>query len=107
MRRGSPPHTRVLQLTAADAAQGAWIADCRRMDISSLNVESLLQHLRTQFRGAPPEGSIVGRTALRDEVAAHLGCSQLEAEQIVDSLILRGWLVLVRPPDSREVWEIT
>lgn len=55
---------------------------------------------------APIEGSIVGRTRLRDAVVEHLDCSQLEAEQIVDTMIGRGFLVETEVADGRSLWEI-
>ena len=76
------------------------------MEIASLDIPKLIDYLAQQFRAAPPEGTVVGRTALRDAVAADRGCSQLEAEEIVDSLELLGWLRLVRIPDGPEVWRI-
>lgn len=93
--------------SGGQSAEGASLAKSHDMDINHLNEASLLQHLRTQFRHAPPEGPIVGRTALRDAVAAHLACSQLEAERLVDTLILRGCIAMVRAPGGRAVWEIT
>jgi hypothetical protein len=41
---------------------------------------------------SPPRGSIVGRTLLRDEVARDLSCSLFEAEQVVDTMVARGFL---------------
>jgi len=52
------------------------------------------------------EGSIVGRTLLRDEVAKHLECSQLEAEQIVDTMIGRGFVSESRKDDGMPIWTI-
>ncbi|MEY4550060.1 MAG: hypothetical protein RL685_6255, partial [Pseudomonadota bacterium] len=37
-------------------------------------------------------GAVVGRTQLRDVVVQHLGCSQLEGEQMVDTMVARGFL---------------
>lgn len=49
-------------------------------------------------------GAIVGRTAIRDEVASMLDCSLLEAEQLVDTMIGRGFLIKERPEDGPEQW---
>lgn len=52
------------------------------------------------------EGSIVGRTLLRDEVARYLECSQLEAEHIVDTMIARGFVAESRKDDGMMIWTI-
>lgn len=49
-------------------------------------------------------GVVMGRTAIRDEVAAMLNCSLLEAEQLVDTLIGRGFIVRQRPEEGPEQW---
>lgn len=76
------------------------------MDIADADLEAVLTHFHARFRDAPPEGAVVGRTALRDAVAQVLGCSLLEAEQIVDTLVARGDIQLVRSPDRLPVWEV-
>jgi hypothetical protein len=50
------------------------------------------KELANVFEGGPPKGYLPGRTALRDAVVSKLACSQLEAEQIVDTMISRGFL---------------
>jgi hypothetical protein len=76
------------------------------LDIESIDVRALLRYLAGVFSGAPPEGAITGRTALRDAVAGKLQCSQLQAEEIVDSLVLRGNLRLISSPEAGELWAI-
>lgn len=76
------------------------------MDIADVDYRAVQKHLRSQFRDAPPEGAIMGRTALRDAVAAFVGCSLLQAEQIVDTLVVRNSVVLVRSPDSPDFWQV-
>lgn len=53
-----------------------------------------LSHLRSQlanhFRGGAPAGYIRGKSALRVAVVEVLGCSELEAERLVDTLETRG-----------------
>ncbi|MFO7177531.1 MAG: hypothetical protein DIU78_002420 [Pseudomonadota bacterium] len=41
---------------------------------------------------APLDGYIEGKTVLRDRVERELDCSELEAEQIVDTLVARGFV---------------
>lgn len=54
--------------------------------------------------GAFVEGAVVGRTRLRDEVIAQLGCSVLEAEQVVDTMISRDFLRRLTTADGRVGW---
>jgi hypothetical protein len=51
-------------------------------------------------------GPTVGRTRLRDEVVRHLGCSQLEGETLVDTMIGRGFIRSERTPDGQFEWLI-
>lgn len=57
-------------------------------------------------RGSLLRGAVVGRTQMRDLVADHLGCSVLQAEQLVDTLIGRGFAHLASEADDGEVWQI-
>ena len=56
------------------------------------DLAQLATELMSIFAGKPPRGYLPGRTVLRDEVASRLTCSQLEAEQIVDTMKSRGFL---------------
>jgi hypothetical protein len=76
------------------------------MDIASLDIDDLLGYLAGTFSRAPAEGAVVGRTALRNAVAAHLACSELEAEELVDTLVLRGSLRLITTPEGRALWHV-
>lgn len=38
------------------------------------------------------EGYLEGKTHLRDALVSDLGCSELEAEQVVDTLVARGFV---------------
>ena len=76
------------------------------VDIEHVDIAALLHFLADAFRGAPPEGDVVGRSKLRDAVAAQLSCSQLQAEQLVDTLVLRRCLELVRTPGELPFWRI-
>jgi hypothetical protein len=76
------------------------------IDMEQVDQEALLRFLAATFQNAAPEGDVVGRTQLRDAVAARLGCSQLQAEELVDTLVLLGRLQLSRPPDAPPFWRI-
>jgi hypothetical protein len=64
----------------------------RAFDPESVDLAVLARWLREAY-GSSVEGSVVGRTMLRDEVVRRLGCSQLEGEQLVDTMIARGFVV--------------
>ncbi len=49
-------------------------------------------------------GAIVGRTRLRDAVVQLLGCSELQAEQLVDTMVGRGFLIKELQSDGRVAW---
>ncbi len=74
-------------------------------DPESIDLEDIVQALRQAF-GARIEGEVVGRTRLRDAVVDKLHCSELEAEQIVDTLIARGFVVRREAPDQPVLWEL-
>jgi hypothetical protein len=54
--------------------------------------------------GSFVEGDVVGRTRLRDEVSRQLGCSELEAERLVDTMVGRGFLERQVLADGRTGW---
>lgn len=56
---------------------------------TSIDLSWLTGRLHTLFASDPPVGAIVGRTKLRDAVMIELQCSELEAEQLVDTLVLQ------------------
>jgi hypothetical protein len=69
----------------------------KRWIVASFSVEDvdladLTTAVRRRFAGAGPVGYLAGRTALRDAVLLELGCSDLEAETIVDTLVDRGFV---------------
>jgi hypothetical protein len=62
------------------------------VEVDEVDLAALMDGLRRDFGGEPPVGYLRGRTALRDAVARRLGCSALEAEELVDTLESRGFL---------------
>jgi len=75
----------------------------RRLVAEEVDLGELARVLRAAC-GASVVGVVVGRTLLRDEVARHVGCSQLEAETLVDTMVGRGFLV--RTDDGQGGWLI-
>lgn len=62
------------------------------IDVEEIDLASLARRLLSAV-GSPVEGYVVGRTVMRDAVASILGCSLLEAENLVETLISRGLVV--------------
>lgn len=73
------------------------------LHIERVDLATLVEVIRARGEAAFV-GAVVGRTNMRDDVAAHLGCSLLETEQLVDTMVARGLVRLERQPDGREVW---
>lgn len=55
-----------------------------------LDLNELRSQLARRFRGVAPVGYVRGKSALRVAVVDILQCSELEAEQLVDTLESRG-----------------
>jgi hypothetical protein len=64
----------------------------RRFDPESIDLAVLTRRVRAALP-SPPRGPITGRTEIRDAVGTILGCSALEAEAIVETMIGRGFAV--------------
>jgi hypothetical protein len=62
------------------------------LSVEDVDLAELTQAVRGRFSGAAPVGYLDGRTALRDAVTLELGCSDLEAETIVDTPVARGFV---------------
>jgi hypothetical protein len=71
----------------------------------SVDLAELARKLSDVFK-SPPVGAVVGRTRLRDAVIAELGCSELEGEQIVDTMVARGFLAAVSDGGASTRWAI-
>lgn len=71
------------------------------LDPEALDLLTLTRTLHGQVpRGLLPAAYLEGKTALRDLVVSHLRCSELEAEQIVDTLVSRGFVQFQSSPES-------
>lgn len=77
-----------------------------KLDVEAVDLKALSDAVRGAMEATPLEGPVTGRSQVRDVVAADLGCSLLEAEEVVDTMIARGWLRLERDEDGREVWRV-
>jgi hypothetical protein len=74
-------------------------------DPESIDLEALEGMLR-RLCGTSIAGAVIGRTRLRDAVSHQLGCSLLMAEQIVDTMIGRGFIRQQVHPDGWVYWAI-
>jgi hypothetical protein len=72
-----------------------------QVPLEEIDLAQLARSLRARA-GHPARGWLHGKTELRDGTVALLGCSQLEAEHIVDTMIARGILQYDAPPEDPE-----
>jgi len=72
------------------------------LDVEALDLSLVAAALQRAFAGAPPSGYVCGRTSIRDALATHLGCSQAEAERLVDTMVGRGFLRFEGDPSKVE-----
>lgn len=73
------------------------------LDVEAIDLSAVAGTLRMRLSEAIPD-ALEGRTLMRDVVAEHLGASLLEAEEIVDTLVARGFVRLSRDVEGRDVW---
>ncbi len=72
------------------------------MDLSRLDLSDVAERIRRHIPPTePPVGYLRGRSYFRDVVAHDLRCSELEAEELVDTLELRGYLRFEGDPAER------
>jgi hypothetical protein len=76
------------------------------LDVEQVDLAALVEAIRRCF-DSDLAGTLLGRTLMRDVVAAHLGCSALEAEQLVDTMIAQGLARLERDDEGRDVWRLS
>ena len=62
------------------------------VEVEEVDLAALVAGIRRDFGGEAPVGYLRGRTAIRDAVVRRLGCSALEAEELVDTMESRGFL---------------
>ncbi len=81
------------------------------MDIAQVDLEELAAKIRQLIPpGDPPVGYLRGRSYFRDLLSHELGLSELEAEDLVDTLEMNGYLRFSGDPAERSQadarWEI-
>jgi hypothetical protein len=76
-----------------------------------LDLRQLTADLKTMLGPGEPVGYLRGRSLMRNLLVEMKGFSELEAEELVDTLELRGFLRFLGDPTERSVadaqWEIT
>jgi hypothetical protein len=68
--------------------------------LEEIDLAALARHLRVKFGATLEIDYLDGRTVLRDAVAAHLGCSLLTAEDLVEMLETSGYLEFPKLADD-------
>jgi hypothetical protein len=81
------------------------------MDISTLDLAEVAAMLKRHVPpNEPPVGYLRGRSYFRDVIASELRCSLFEAEQVVDTMEMNGFLHFEGNPSERSVadsrWDI-
>ncbi len=69
--------------------------------IDDVDLAELANALREKAPPGEPKGYLRGKATLRDLVVSILGCSELEAEDLVETLELRGYLRFEGNPAER------
>lgn len=71
------------------------------MQLEEIDLAELSGRLRAELGDSEPIGYLRGKSVLRDIVQRLMGCSELEAEELVDTLELRGYLHFEADPTRR------
>lgn len=68
------------------------------MSIPDVDLAEIVAMLRRNVPPSACEGLLDGKTAFRNAVADHLGCSESDAEDIVDTLVSRHMIRFEKDP---------
>lgn len=72
------------------------------MNLEDVDLAALAARIRRHIPpNEPPVGYLRGRSYFRDVIAHDLGCSDLEAEELVDTLEMNGYLRFEGDPSAR------
>jgi hypothetical protein len=72
------------------------------MSIEDIDLADLTERIRLHIPPTePPVGYLRGRSYFRDVIAHELHCSDLEAEELVDTLEMNGYLKFEGDPSAR------
>jgi hypothetical protein len=80
------------------------------MNPEEIDLRELAEELRASLHGAEPLGYLRGKALMRDALVKERGYSELEAEELIDTLELQGYLHFLGDPAKRSVadshWDI-
>lgn len=68
-----------------------------------VDLERVVEQLRRALHPGEPVGYLRGKSLMRDVLVRDCGYSTLEAEELVDTLELRGYLRFLGDPTERSV----
>lgn len=68
-----------------------------------VDLAQLTDALRQELRPGEPVGYLRGKSLMRDVLVQRCGFSALEAEEMVDTLEMRGYLRFLGDPSERSV----
>lgn len=72
------------------------------MRLEDVDLAELATRIRRHIpANEPPVGYLRGRSYFRDVITHELGCSDLEAEELVDTLEMNGYLRFEGDPSER------
>ncbi len=72
------------------------------MNLEDIDLSNLAERIQRHIPPTdPPVGYLRGRSYFRDVIVHELGCSELEAEELVDTLEMNGYLRFEGDPSIR------
>lgn len=72
------------------------------MNLEDIDLSNLAERIQRHIPPTdPPVGYLRGRSYFRDVIVHELGCSELEAETLVDTLEMNGYLRFEGDPSIR------
>jgi hypothetical protein len=76
-----------------------------------LDLQQLTAELKSALAPGEPVGYLRGKSLMRDMLVTMKGFSELEAEELIDTLELRGFLRFLGDPTERSIadshWDIS
>jgi hypothetical protein len=69
--------------------------------VEEVDLDSLVRELQADLGPGAPVGYLRGKAQMRDALVKHRRISELEAEELVDTLELRGYLQFLGDPNHR------
>lgn len=79
----------------------------RSLNPEEIDLLQLVRRLAADLDSEAVPGSYLeGKTAVRDRLLLYFGCSELEAEQVVDTMVARGFLRFFSAPESEGGWQL-